>query len=79
MYRQSNEIEEVGIVNLNGVNIENNPEMEALLGVSSLLFSLIHTNSHKNLTETFHIHPLYILEFLRFGRTQSEGIHIMDI
>ena len=36
MYKHSNEIEEVGVVNLNGVNIECNPEMEALLGVSAL-------------------------------------------
>ncbi|KAJ3558619.1 hypothetical protein NM688_g814 [Phlebia brevispora] len=32
MYKHSNEIEEVAVVNLNGVNIESNPEMEALLG-----------------------------------------------
>ena len=37
MYKHSNEVEELGVVNLNGVNIENNPEMEALLGVSSFL------------------------------------------
>ena len=33
MYKHSNEVEEVSVVNLSGVNIERNPEMEALLGV----------------------------------------------
>ncbi len=37
MYSHSNETEELAVVNLNGVNIESNPEMEALLGVSVLL------------------------------------------
>ncbi|THH01771.1 hypothetical protein EW026_g1020 [Hermanssonia centrifuga] len=32
MYKHSNEIEEVSVINLNGVNIESSPEMEALLG-----------------------------------------------
>ncbi|KAI0346933.1 kinesin-domain-containing protein [Trametopsis cervina] len=32
VYKHSNETEEVAVVNLNGVNIESNPEMEALLG-----------------------------------------------
>ncbi|PCH41538.1 kinesin-domain-containing protein [Wolfiporia cocos MD-104 SS10] len=32
IYAQSDEVEETGVINLNGVNIENNPEMEALLG-----------------------------------------------
>ncbi|KAH9950145.1 hypothetical protein B0H21DRAFT_831130 [Amylocystis lapponica] len=32
IYAHSNEIVETGVVNLNGVNIESNPEMEALLG-----------------------------------------------
>ena len=33
MYAHSNEIEEIGVISLTGVNIESNPEMEALLGV----------------------------------------------
>lgn len=36
MYAHSNEVEETGVINLNGVNIERNPEMEALLGVRTL-------------------------------------------
>ncbi len=34
VYKHSNELEEISVINLNGINIECNPEMEALLGVS---------------------------------------------
>ena len=34
MYKHSDELEEVSVVQLSGVNVERNPEMEALLGVS---------------------------------------------
>lgn len=34
IYAHSNEIEEVGIVSLTGVNIESDPHKESLLGVS---------------------------------------------
>ncbi|KAF9645340.1 kinesin-like protein [Thelephora ganbajun] len=34
MYAHSNELEEKGVINLNAVNIESNPDMEMLLGVS---------------------------------------------
>ena len=39
MYAHSNELEETAVVNLNGVNIERNPEMEALLGVRPIFLS----------------------------------------
>ena len=34
MYTQSNELEEIGIVTLTGVNVESDPLKESLLGVS---------------------------------------------
>ena len=34
MYAHSNELEEKGVINLNAVNVENNSDMEMLLGVS---------------------------------------------
>ena len=34
MYARSNELEERGVINLNAVNVESNPDMEMLLGVS---------------------------------------------
>ena len=33
MYAHSNEVEEIGVISLTGVNVESNPEMETLLGV----------------------------------------------
>ena len=40
VYKHSNEIEEVTVIGLDGVNVESNPEMGSLLGVSlvTLLF-----------------------------------------
>ena len=38
MYAHSNEIEEIGVISLTGVNVERNPEMEALLGVRLAVF-----------------------------------------
>ena len=40
MYAHSNEIEEIGVISLTGVNVESNPEMEALLGVRALQYSI---------------------------------------
>lgn len=34
MYAHSDELEENGVINLNAVNVERNPDMEMLLGVS---------------------------------------------
>ena len=38
MYARSNELEERGVINLNAVNVESNPDMEMLLGVSRRFF-----------------------------------------
>ena len=35
VYKHSNEIEEVTVIGLDGVNVESNPEMESLLGVGT--------------------------------------------
>jgi kinesin family protein 1 len=40
VYKHSNEIEEVTVIGLEGVNVESNPEMESLLGVSTAYPSL---------------------------------------
>ena len=40
MYARSNELEEKGVINLNAVNVESNPDMEMLLGVSQQFRSL---------------------------------------
>jgi hypothetical protein len=38
VYKHSNEVEEVTVISLDGVNVESNPEMELLLGVSAVYF-----------------------------------------
>jgi hypothetical protein len=37
MYAHSNELEENGVINLNAVKVESNPDMEMLLGVRDRL------------------------------------------
>ena len=41
MYARSNELEEKGVINLNAVNVESNPDMEMLLGVRPSISFLI--------------------------------------
>jgi len=41
VYKHSNEIEEVNVIGLGGVNIESNTEMESLLGVSPATLLLL--------------------------------------
>ena len=38
MYAHSNEVEELGVISLFGVNVESDPLKESLLGVSVVLF-----------------------------------------
>jgi len=38
MYAHSNEVEELGVISLFGVNVESDPLKESLLGVSVFLF-----------------------------------------
>ncbi|KAI0722047.1 kinesin-domain-containing protein [Cerioporus squamosus] len=46
MYAHSNEIEEIGVISLTGVNVENNPEMEALLGKKFTFTLFTSSNSY---------------------------------
>lgn len=46
VYAHSDENEETAVIGLTGVNVECNPEMEALLGVSSISYALsVHGSS----------------------------------
>src|ERR1700733_13028728 len=66
VYKHSNEIEEVTVIDLDGVNVESNAEMESLLGVSrgnaALLFAYTILTYPK---ETVYIHTLYLLKLTR--------------
>jgi hypothetical protein len=43
IYAHSNELEEVGVVSLTGVNVENDPHKELLLGVRPYLSCYVHS------------------------------------
>ena len=60
MYAHSNEIEEIGVISLTGVNVESNPEMEALLGVRPISHSQCRSSIHFALTEKVHLHPFHV-------------------
>jgi hypothetical protein len=77
MYKHSNEIEEVAVVNLSGVNLENSPEMEALLGVRTISHNTL-VVAQRLLSETLYLHAIHIFELIRIGRAVSEGTHLMD-
>ena len=54
MYAHSNEVEEIGVISLTGVNVESNPEMEALLGVGlPMSFYTSSADSHVQKKFTF--------------------------
>ena len=87
MYAHSNEVEEIGVISLNGVNIESNPDMEALLGVSGRLprvfdrtcqgaFSLTHASSIH--LEKVHVHAVHVLELVCVGCAKPEGAPGLD-
>ncbi|KAH9991622.1 hypothetical protein BJV74DRAFT_877977 [Russula compacta] len=46
VYKRSDEIEEVTVISLDGVNVESNPEMESLLGKSYTFTLFTSSNSH---------------------------------
>ncbi|KAF8495218.1 kinesin-like protein [Russula emetica] len=46
VYKHSNEIEEVTVIGLDGVNVESNPEMESLLGKPFTFTLFTSSNSH---------------------------------
>ncbi|KAI0751639.1 kinesin-domain-containing protein [Daedaleopsis nitida] len=46
MYAHSNEIEEIGVISLAGVNVESNPDMEALLGKKFTFTLFTSSNSY---------------------------------
>jgi len=54
MYARSNEQEEIGVVSLSGVNVENDEQKEALLGVCSNAFSSSFTLANVLQRNLFH-------------------------
>ena len=78
VYKQSNEVEEITVISLDGVNVENNPDMESLLGVSTdriLFFSGCDINVPK---ETVYLYPFHLLKLARTGGAEPQGTAGMD-
>jgi hypothetical protein len=76
IYASSNELEEVGIASLTGVNVETNPEMEALLGVSRCLLP-----SEPYLTgraETLLLLPVHVHQLICVECAEPEGALVVD-
>ena len=70
MYAHSNELEEKGVVNLNAVNVESNPDMEMLLGVSRRFFDRsprylgVDQDIPSLRTEKVHSYPVHRLQLV---------------
>lgn len=59
IYARSNELEETGIVSLNGVNVESDPHKESLLGVSPVILSM--TVFLFFILEAFFVHSVHLV------------------
>ena len=78
VYKRSNEVEEITVISLDGVNVECNPDMESLLGVSTdrlLFFRVCDINIPK---ETVYLYTFYLLELARTGSAEPQGTTGMD-
>jgi hypothetical protein len=77
VYKQSNEVEEITVISLDGVNVESNSDMESLLGVRRQIppFRVCDTKIPK---ETVYLHTLYLLKLARIGGAESQGTTGMD-
>ena len=65
MYAHSNELEEKGVVNLNAVNVERNPDMEMLLGVSRWVFAHRGVLTVSLRAEKVHVHAVHRVKLVR--------------
>lgn len=78
MYTSSNEVEEVGVISLTGMNIECDSIKEALVGVS-MRCDTMGSSPDVPFPETILFHTVYRSELARARRTIAEGITIMDV
>lgn len=66
MYAHSNEIDELAVVNLNGVNLERNIETESLLGVRHSPNIVPDHVTYVHLpAETTHLQPIHFCKLIR--------------
>lgn len=77
VYKQSNEVEEITVISLDGVNVESNQDMESLLGVCTDRFFLRERDIDTP-KETVYLYTFYLLKFSRTGGAEPQGITGMD-
>lgn len=78
MYTHSNELEEVGVISLDGVNVESDPQKELLLGVRNHHFQNSPAQSdylhYSNAFLSLSLHPQIRMPYLhRILRNYSHG------
>lgn len=71
MYAHSDEVEELAIINLSGVNIESQEHMEALIGVRFQLSNVLESFL-TILPEAMYIHVVHILQLICTFSNKSE-------
>ena len=76
MYAHSNELEEIGVVNLSGVNVESDPQKEMLLGVRVQLD--IESAELTFAAETFLVHSFHSVQLVRTRSPKPERTAAMD-
>ena len=72
IYSQSNEVEDLDIISLEGSKIEFDAATDALFGVSSC-FNISRAKRFTNLSETLCIHNLYTSQLVCTASTHGKG------
>ena len=79
VYAHSDEKDETGVIGLSGVNVEFNPGMEELLGVSDEQVTIIcdYVLITSIVTETIRIYVVHSIELVRTCSTKPQGASFM--
>jgi|ERR1700722_1225592 len=78
MYAHSSELEEIGIISLNGVSVENDSHKESLIGVRNLTSALIPSNLFCT-TEAILVLLVHLIKLTCTRRSQSQGAAVLDV
>lgn len=79
MYLHSNEIEEIGVISLEGVNIESDPQKELLLGVCYTVFRNASSLIFFFNLATFLLHSFHFCQLVCPCCPKPQGAAVMDI
>ena len=78
MYLHSNEIEEIGVISLDGVNVESDPQKEILLGVCCTVAPDTSFLNPYNLAK-FLFHSFHFCQLACPSCAEPQGAAVMDI